>query len=116
MSFLRTETKILTEFNVILKEGETPDFSTDKEMEKFILEEIEKDNVERVEIKSHRKEILKEDFRLIAIASLSKNFSYENEEIIFLKKGNSITVKSLEDYAKTKFKVNNFFEKLTLFL
>lgn len=26
MSFLRTETKILTEFNVILKEGETPDF------------------------------------------------------------------------------------------
>lgn len=115
MSFLRTETKILTEFNVILKEGETPDFSTDKEMEKFILEEIEKDNVERVEIKSHRKEILKEDFRLIAIASLSKNFSYENEEIIFLKKGNSITVKSLEDYAKTKFKVNNFFEKLTTF-
>ena len=52
MSFLRTETKILTEFNVILKDGETPDFKTDKEMEKFILGEIEKDNIERVEIKS----------------------------------------------------------------
>ena len=115
MSFLRTETKILTEFNVILKNGETPDFSTDKEMEKFILEEIEKDNVERVEIKSHKKEILKEDFRLIAVSSLSKNFSYENEEIIFTKKGDSITVKSLEDYTKTKFKVNNFFKKLTTF-
>lgn len=29
MSFLRTETKILTEFNVILKNGEKPDFTTD---------------------------------------------------------------------------------------
>lgn len=115
MSFLRTETKILTEFNVILKEGETPDFLTEKEIEKFILEEIKKNNVEKIEIKSHKKEILKEDFRLIAIASLSKNFSYENEEIVFTKKGDSITVKSLEDYAKTKFKVNNFFEKLTTF-
>lgn len=115
MSFLRTETKILTEFNVILKEGETPDFTADKEMEKFILEETEKNNIEKVEIKSHRKEILKEDFRLIAAASLSKNFSYENEEISFVKKGDSINVKSLEDYTKTKFKVNNFFEKLTTF-
>lgn len=113
MSFLRTETRILTEFNVILKNGETPNFSTDEKMEKFILEEI--NNIEKIEIKSHRKEILKEDFRLIAVSSLSKNFSYENEEIIFTKKGDSITVKSLEDYAKTKFKVNNFFKKLTTF-
>lgn len=116
MSFLRTETKILTEFNVILKNGETPDFSTDKEMEKFILEEIEKDNIKKVEIKSHRKEILKEDFRLIAIASLSKNFSYENKEIAFSKEGNSITVESLEiDCAEIKFNVNDFFEKLVTF-
>lgn len=113
MSFLRTETRILTEFNVILKNGETPNFSTDEEMEKFILEEI--NNIEKIEIKSHRKEILKEDFRLIAVSSLSKNFSYENEEIIFTKKGDSITIKSLEDYTKTKFKVNNFFKKLTTF-
>lgn len=113
MSFLRTETRILTEFNVILKNGETPNFSTDEEMEKFILEEI--NNIEKIEIKSHRKEILKEDFRLIAVSSLSKNFSYENEEIIFTKKGDSITVKSLKDYTKTKFKVNNFFKKLTTF-
>lgn len=115
MSFLRTETKILTEFNVILKDGETPDFTKDKEMEKFILKEIEENNIEKVEIKSHKKEILKEDFRLIAIASLAKNFSYENEEIIFTKKGDSIIAKSLENYTKTKFKVNNFFEKLTTF-
>lgn len=113
MSFLRTETRILTEFNVILKNGETPNFSTDEKMEKFILEEI--NNIEKIEIKSHRKEILKEDFRLIAVSSLSKNFSYENEEIIFTKKGDSITVKSLEDYTKKKFKVNNFFKKLTTF-
>ena len=44
MSFLRTETKILTEFDVILKDGKTPDFTTDKEIEKFILKEMEKDN------------------------------------------------------------------------
>ena len=105
----------MTEFNVILKDGETPDFKTDKKIEKFILKETEKGNIERVEIKSHRKEILKEDFRLIAVASFSKNFSYENEEIIFIKKGDSIIVKSLENYTKTKFKVNNFFEKLTTF-
>ena len=114
MSFLRTETKILTEFNVILKNGETPDFSTDKEMEKFILEEI--NNIEKIEIKSHRKEILKEDFRLIAVSSLSKNFSYENKEIAFSKEGDSITVESLEnDCAEIKFNVNDFFEKLVTF-
>ena len=70
---------------------------------------MEKDNIEKVEIKSHRKEILKKDFRLIAAASLARNFSYENEEIVFTKKGSLITVKSLENYTKTKFKVNNFF-------
>lgn len=32
MSFLRTERKILTEFNVILKNGKKPDFTTDKEI------------------------------------------------------------------------------------
>lgn len=115
MSFLRTETKILTEFDVILKDGETPDFKTDKEMEKFILGEIEKDNIKKVEIKSHRKEILKEDFGLIAVASLSKNFSYENEEISFVKKGNSISVESFNHYTKTKFKINDFFENLVTF-
>lgn len=113
MSFLRTETKILTEFNVILKNGEKPDFTTDKEIEKFILEEI--NNIEKIEIKSHKKEILKEDFRLIAIASLSKNFIYENEEISFVKKGNSISVESFAHYTKTKFKVNDFFENLVTF-
>jgi hypothetical protein len=113
MSFLRTETKILTEFNVILKNGEKPDFTTDKEIEKFILEEI--NNIEKIEIKSHKKEILKEDFRLIAIASLSKNFIYENEEISFVKEGNSISVESFAHYTKTKFKVNDFFENLVTF-
>lgn len=113
MSFLRTETKILTEFNVILKNGEKPDFTTDKEIKKFILEEI--NNIEKIEIKSHKKEILKEDFRLIAIASLSKNFIYENEEISFVKKGSSITVKNLKNYTETKFNVNDFFEKLVTF-
>lgn len=113
MSFLRTETKILTEFNVILKNGEKPDFTTDKEIEKFILEKI--NNIEKIEIKSHRKEILKEDFRLVAIASLSKNFIYENEEISFVKKGNSISVESFAHYTKTKFKVNDFFENLVTF-
>ena len=113
MSFLRTERKILTEFNVILKNGEKPDFTTDKEIEKFILEKI--NNIEKIEIKSHRKEILKEDFRLIAIASLSKNFSYENKEIVFSKKGSSITVESLKNYTETKFNVDDFFEKLVTF-
>ena len=113
MSFLRTERKILTEFNVILKNGKKPDFTTDKEIEKFILEKI--NNIEKIEIKSHRKEILKEDFRLIAIASLSKNFSYENKEIVFSKKGSSITVESLKNYTETKFNVDDFFEKLVTF-